>query len=159
MHLEDEADLLRADPGDRVFAQSGRIDPIDDDAPLRGCIEGAEEVEQGAFPAARGTNDGEALTRAHDEIETVEDAAFGGAFVPFGDAAQFQDRIRLFRHCPKFRRSRGLLQVGNDVSGKGYRSVERPSAHDFGSVAASATIDHSAINSFTLASIALDQIS
>src|SRR5690606_13745409 len=99
-------DLLRADPGDFVLAESGGVDAVDDDATFRRRVERAEQIQQGALPAARGTDDGEALAAAHHEVEPVENAPFRGGFVPFGDSLEFHARIQNVGHFPSLDVSR-----------------------------------------------------
>ena len=103
MHLKNEADLLRADPGDRALGEAARVDPVDDHFPFGRGIERTENVEQGALPATRRSYDGEALACANDEVEPVKDAARrrGGlvtGLIPLGDSHQFDTRFQTFGH-------------------------------------------------------------
>ena len=56
--LEDEADLLRAQPRPRVLAQRAELDAVEEDAPAGGPVEAGHQREQRALAAARRAEDG-----------------------------------------------------------------------------------------------------
>ena len=89
MELEDEADFLVAEDGEFEVAEGGGVGVIDEDSAgwleglavvmvLGGSIEAAEEVEEGAFPGATGSYDGDVITAGDIDGDAFEDV--GGGF-------------------------------------------------------------------------------
>src|SRR5690606_24091407 len=118
VHLEYETDFLRTDPGDLVLGEPAGVGPVDDDLALRGRVERAEEIEEGALAAARRPHDGEALPRLDDEIQAIENAprrrtSLITGFIPFGDATELHTRFRNIGHCQSL--DRGPLRFKWDI--------------------------------------------
>ena len=70
--LEDEADLLAAQPGERVFIEPGDVGAADCDRSARRRIKSGDEPQQRGLAAARRTDDREALPVGDIEIEGMK---------------------------------------------------------------------------------------
>ncbi len=76
--LEDEADLLRAQPRPRVLAQRAELDAVEEDAPAGGPVEARHQREQRALAAARRAEDGHVRAGGHVQRDIFQD----GQLVP-----------------------------------------------------------------------------
>src|SRR5262249_51319417 len=74
--LEDEAQALAPERGERVVGHLGRRDPLDADDAARRDVEPAGEVEQRRLPGPRGTHHRKDLARLDRERQSVRCRAF-----------------------------------------------------------------------------------
>ena len=72
--LEDEAERVVAEGGGLFLRERGDVLAADLDGAGGGAVEGAEEIEQGRFPAAGGADDRGGLALGDSQIEVGEDA-------------------------------------------------------------------------------------
>src|SRR5688572_30409151 len=72
MELEHEAEGFAPQPGALLAIQSRRVPAGDDDPPLGGCVEQAEEVEQSGLPRAGLADDADELAFLDAERHTLE---------------------------------------------------------------------------------------
>ena len=70
--LKDEADLLPAEERSLGRAELRSVSTVDEDVTAGGLIDAANEIEQGRFPAAAGTGDGEEFASIDAEAHIVE---------------------------------------------------------------------------------------
>src|SRR5688572_7542377 len=70
--LEHEADLLAAQPRQRVFIEARDLGAGNGDGAARCGIEPRDQAQQGRLPAARWTDDCETSSRGHIEIERMK---------------------------------------------------------------------------------------
>lgn len=90
--LEDEADFLASQPGAGVLVQSGEVDAIQDDAPVRGAIEAGEESQERGLAAAGRTDDRQETTGLKREADILQDnevAATREVFMANGVASEY----------------------------------------------------------------------
>ena len=91
--LEDEPDLLAAQPRQAILVERGDVDAVDQDLAARRGVEAGDQAEQRGLAAAGRTDDGEALPRRHRQVQRMQDrerliAALDG----LADAAQLDHR-------------------------------------------------------------------
>ena len=86
--LEDEADLVAADAGQRVVRQAAQGFAVDGDDAGGGAIESAEQVEQRGLSRARGSDDRDHLAAGDGESDRVEGGHLAFAFELFRDAVE-----------------------------------------------------------------------
>ncbi len=70
MQLEDEPHLLVAEAVQVL--DRGQVLSSDQYLPLGGAVEGADEVQQGGFAAARRPHHRQQLTLPHDQVDPVQ---------------------------------------------------------------------------------------
>ena len=91
--LEDEPDLLAAQPGERVLAQARDVDAVDDDLAGGRRVEPGQQAEQRGLAAARRAHDGHELPGRDRVVEGMQDGErVIAALHRFRDAAQFDHR-------------------------------------------------------------------
>ncbi len=91
--LEDEADLLPAQPGQPVLVERRDVGAVDHDPPGRRRVEAGNQAEQRRLPAAGRSGHREEPARGHVEIDRLEDGQRRrAAHHRFGHAAQFNHR-------------------------------------------------------------------
>ena len=92
--LEDEADLLAAQPRQRVLVERRDVDAVDEDLPAGRRIEPGDEAEQRRLAAARRSDDREALPARHRQVERMQDGQrLSAALHRLADAAQLDHRV------------------------------------------------------------------
>ena len=98
--LEDKADQAVADGGQLGIVQAGQRSTVDTDGALVGGVQGADAVEQRAFAAAGGADNGDALAFVHGQADAPQDLLDRA----FGRGIPFADILRFDQHgCPRFR--------------------------------------------------------
>src|SRR3954469_2763320 len=95
--LEDEADLLVADPGQLGVVELLDGGAVEDVAPGRGGVETADEVHQRRLAAARGAHDGHVLPPLDRQIDAVQGVdLLGPHVVDLVDVAQLDQHHHFF---------------------------------------------------------------
>ena len=92
--LEDEADRVAPQPGQRFLAQLVDAAPVQPHLPGRGALQPAEQVQQRRLPAAARPHHGHRLAGAHLEIDAVDgthEAVAPAVFLP--QPARAHDRL------------------------------------------------------------------
>jgi hypothetical protein len=102
MALEDEADLAVAEVGEGEVVESGEVLAIEADGAGGGAVEGADDIEEGAFAGAGWADDGEGIAGREVEVDAVEDGECGarGAGVGFGDVLEGEEAHGDNVQCP-----------------------------------------------------------
>ena len=148
--LEDDPDLLAAEPGERLLAERRDVDPVEPDVARGGRVQAGDEPEQRGFAAPRRASDGDRAATGdlercrvqngqwtgaawdgarnpdeldHEECRAVSSASFSGLLA--GRIGQPIDDITQLR-VQKFGDDAGSLLVGMDA----VRLVERGNAAD-----------------------------
>jgi hypothetical protein len=75
--LEDEADLELAQGGELIVVKGMEGVPLKVDLAGGGCVEGTEDMQEGAFAAATGSGDGHDLARENFEGNASESLHLG----------------------------------------------------------------------------------
>ena len=70
--LEDEPDLLGADPGELGFAERAEVGAVQFDGALGRAVEAAEQVEQGGFAVAGAALDGQPLAVFDHQVQVAD---------------------------------------------------------------------------------------
>ena len=73
MELEDEAELPAPHGAPLVVREAGGVAALEEDPALRGPVEQAEEVQEGALPGARRADEGGELRGVELEVDAVQD--------------------------------------------------------------------------------------
>ena len=93
MELEDETDRGVAIRGEILLAEFFHIAPVHDDLAGIRAVEGADEIQRGAFARAGRPDDGHTFAGGDLEIHVAKDidgvATIGGT-VSLGDVAKFE---------------------------------------------------------------------
>jgi hypothetical protein len=91
--LEDEAEIGGPEPGPLALAETADLAPVESQPPLARRVEGAEQVEQRALAAARGTDDRDQLARLDPHRDPVQHLDCPGAErIALADSVELQDR-------------------------------------------------------------------
>jgi hypothetical protein len=72
--LEDEADRVAAEPGQRLLAEAVDAAPLQPHLPGRRALQAAQQVQQGRLAAAARSHHGQRLSRGDVELDRVERA-------------------------------------------------------------------------------------
>ena len=99
--LEHEADLLATQPRELIFAERRDVGLVDDNRPAGWCVETGDQPEQRRFAASRRTDDGQALSRRHRQIDRMKNREqVVAALDCFGNAAQLDHFVDHRLHRP-----------------------------------------------------------
>ena len=93
MSLKNKTNLLIADGGEREVIKLAQIFSIEQHLAGRGPVEGADDVEQGAFAGAGGADDGDGFAPRDIErggAQHLELVGPGESVETFGDSFEFQ---------------------------------------------------------------------
>jgi len=95
VELKDEPQLAVAELGQRDRVQIGVAAAVQPDIPAAGAIEGAEQVQQGAFPRARRPHHREHLAAVHVHVHPAEhlERPFVAAAEHLPKPARFDQRV------------------------------------------------------------------
>jgi hypothetical protein len=77
--LEDEADLLRTDPGSLILVQAAEVLPVEDHATASGAVESRQQAEERALPAPGRADDRDEGAGFHVESDIVQDGELAAA--------------------------------------------------------------------------------
>jgi hypothetical protein len=101
--LEDEADLAVAKVSEGEVVESGEVLAIKADGAGGGAVEGADDVEEGAFAGTGWADDGEGIAGREGEVDAVQDGECGTirAGVVFCDVLEGEEAHAENVQCPR----------------------------------------------------------
>src|SRR5690606_19741661 len=121
--LEDESELVQAQPGEAGVVELGGCLPVDADHARGGDVDAADEVEKGGLPRARRGGDRRELSFAEGEGDSIESPDLELAeWVFLDDVFDADDR----RH--RGLRARGVNRRWSGASSVGLRILQDPRA-------------------------------